>query len=169
LIGKVHTRNLKLASNSIFAARTATADGWSAPVVSMQKQDGCVRFTFMPRDAWVPRRHRVQPDLAIRDAIEQDVRDQPGLSELERNQRNDRIRARVGKLVRPVFTTRRYGEPAYCQLSQTTREEIRTGADDESEMGAFHDLFQPQRAANLRIRLDEYLRFGLEAGVFFAS
>ena len=33
-------------------------------------------------------------------------------------------------------------------------------------MGAFHELFEPQRETNLRIRLDEYLRFGLEAGVF---
>jgi hypothetical protein len=36
-------------------------------------------------------------------------------------------------------------------------------------MGAFHDVFAPQRDTNLRIRLDEYLRFGLEAGVFHAS
>jgi hypothetical protein len=36
-------------------------------------------------------------------------------------------------------------------------------------MGAFHDLFAPQRETNLSIRLDEYLRFGLDAGVFHAS
>jgi len=36
-------------------------------------------------------------------------------------------------------------------------------------MGAFHDLFQPQRTANLRGSLQEYLRFGLQAGIFFAS
>jgi hypothetical protein len=36
-------------------------------------------------------------------------------------------------------------------------------------MGVFHDLFQPQREAYLRARLQEYLRFGLEAGVFHAS
>ena len=36
-------------------------------------------------------------------------------------------------------------------------------------MGAYHLLFQPQREANLRIRLEEYLRFGLEAGVFFET
>jgi hypothetical protein len=47
--------------------------------------------------------------------------------------------------------------------------EIREGADDQAEMGAFHDLFQPQRVSNLRTRIDEYLRFGLEAGILFAS
>ena len=47
--------------------------------------------------------------------------------------------------------------------------EIRTGADDEAEMGAGHTLYQPQREINLRVRLDEYLRFGLEAGVFYVT
>jgi len=30
-------------------------------------------------------------------------------------------------------------------------------------------LKQPQRESNLRIALDEYLRFGLEAGIFFVT
>ena len=38
-----------------------------------------------------------------------------------------------------------------------------------AEMGAFHDLGQPQRETNLLVRLDEYLRFGLDAGIFYAS
>jgi hypothetical protein len=36
-------------------------------------------------------------------------------------------------------------------------------------MGAFHDLFQPQRETNLRVRFEEYLRFGLEAGIFYQT
>ena len=32
-------------------------------------------------------------------------------------------------------------------------------------MGVYHLLFQPQRERNLRERLDEYVRFGLEAGL----
>jgi hypothetical protein len=36
-------------------------------------------------------------------------------------------------------------------------------------MGVFHDVFAPQRESNLKIRLQEYLRFGLEAGVFYAT
>ena len=46
---------------------------------------------------------------------------------------------------------------------------IRAGADNDSEIGVLNALFQPQREANLRLRLDEYLRFGLHAGLFFAS
>jgi hypothetical protein len=36
-------------------------------------------------------------------------------------------------------------------------------------MGAFSSLKQPQREANLRIRLEEYLPFGLEAGLIYVT
>jgi hypothetical protein len=71
--------------------------------------------------------------------------------------------------VRPRFVSRVFGNPAYCQLSASCPIEIRAGAADAAEMGVYHDLYQPQREANLRARLDEYLRFGLEAGIFYAS
>jgi len=72
-------------------------------------------------------------------------------------------------LVRPRFVSTRFNDPGYCQLSATCPCEIRCGADDESSMGAFHDLFEPRREAHLRTRLDEYLRFGLEAGIFYVT
>ena len=50
-----------------------------------------------------------------------------------------------------------------------TDEVIREGADDEGEIGVMHPLYQPQREANLRVRLDEYLRFGLHAGLFYVT
>jgi hypothetical protein len=75
----------------------------------------------------------------------------------------------IAASVRPMFTSLRYNDAGYCQLSKLCASEITQGADDESEMGVFHNLYQSQRAANLRTRLDEYLRFGLEAGVFYAT
>ena len=69
----------------------------------------------------------------------------------------------------PQFTSLRYGDPAYMQLRRATHPAIRTGASDESEMGATHELHQPLRETNLRLRLDEYLRYGLEAGFFYAT
>ncbi|MEP6779519.1 MAG: hypothetical protein ABJC26_06485 [Gemmatimonadaceae bacterium] len=138
--GKVHSRVLRLVSNSILNARLAVADTWLFPVQSDRRQDGCVRFSFIPLGSRTPRRYRCQPTNA-----------------------DDALR------VQPQFTSERYGDPAYCQLSDRCAIEIRTGADDESVMGAFHDVFAPQRETNLGIRLDEYLRFGLEAGVFHAS
>ncbi len=71
--------------------------------------------------------------------------------------------------VYPGFTSMRYGNSGYCQLSRDCAAEIRQGADDKAEMGVFHDLYQPQRETNLRVRLDEYLRFGLEAGIFYIN
>jgi hypothetical protein len=140
VVGKVRARRLPLASNTIFLARLAAGDGWQFPVQVDQRQQGCVRFSFVPAGARTPRRHRCQPAAAA-----------------------DAAR------VRPQFTSLRYGDPGYGQLSARCAAEIRAGADDEAEMGAFHDLYQPQRETNLRVRLDEYLRFGLEAGIFYAS
>jgi hypothetical protein len=70
---------------------------------------------------------------------------------------------------RPFHSSRRYGDPAYMQLRRSTHPAIRTGASDESEMGVTHELYSPQRETNLRVRLDEYLRYGLEAGFFYAT
>jgi hypothetical protein len=36
-------------------------------------------------------------------------------------------------------------------------------------MGVFGILEQPQREANLKAALEEYLRFGLEAGIFYVT
>ena len=36
-------------------------------------------------------------------------------------------------------------------------------------MGVFCTLKQPQREANLRIRLNEYLPVGLEAGIIYVT
>ncbi|MBE2268337.1 MAG: hypothetical protein IAE80_08905, partial [Anaerolinea sp.] len=67
------------------------------------------------------------------------------------------------------FTARRYGSPAYAQLALITAAEIRQGAENGAEMGVFNLLMQPQREANLRTRLDEYLPFGLEPGFIYVT
>ena len=69
----------------------------------------------------------------------------------------------------PFFGSMRFGDHDYLRLHEGTPDRIRLGADDESEMGVTHRLYAPQRESNLRIRLDEYLRFGLAADRFFAT
>jgi len=165
VIGKIHTRLLRLVSNSILLAQLADPDTWPAPVRSARKQEGCLRFSFIPEGSPVPRRYRCQPDLAVRAVIEAALEKDPNLGAADQAD----LAAGVTARMRPVFNDLRYGRPAYAQLGTSCPSEIRTGADDESEMGAFHELFQPQRETDLRIRLDEYLRFGLEAGVFHAT
>lgn len=139
VIGKVHTRQMTLASDCLFVARLAGAgDSWSAPLWVERRQKGCIRFSYVPPGSRTPRRYHCQP------------------------QKDD-------LLTRPHFTSLRYGDAAYCQLREVTPDSIRRGAHDESEMGVLHGLYQPQRETNLKVRLDEYLRFGLEAGIFHAS
>lgn len=140
IIGKVNTLTMELASNTIFFADLSPGDSWPAPVYSERLQAGCVRFSYVPPGSRLPRLFRCQP---------------AGPADATR--------------VRPIFTSLRYGDAAYCQLSTSCAVEIQEGAEDQAEMGAFHDLYQPQRKTNLSASLNEYLRFGLEAGIFFAS
>ncbi len=149
VFGKLHLKEITLASEVIFVH----------PVFADRRQEGCVRFSHVPDGSQTPRRYRCQPDLAVA-ARAKELEPLPlGIAE------RDQIALRV----RPQFTALRYGPPAFAQLSSPCAEEIKAGAEDGSEMGAFAMLQQPQRAANLRIALDEYLRFGLEAGIFFAT
>ena len=69
----------------------------------------------------------------------------------------------------PAFTSLRFGDPGYCQLAPQSGAAILQGADNQSEMGAFNGLYQPQRVANLNTMLEDYLRFGLQAGIFYAT
>ncbi len=106
-------------------------------------QTGCVRFSFVPQGSQTGRRYQCQPDTAL---------SVPG--------------APSGTLARltPQFTSTDFGQPGYAQLSLRCASEITAGSDDGSEMGVFSFLQQPQRMTNLQTALDEYLRFGLEAG-----
>jgi hypothetical protein len=55
------------------------------------------------------------------------------------------------------------------QLRASTHPALLRGASDEGEIGVMHALAQPQREDNLRTRLDEYLRHGLDAGLFHVT
>jgi hypothetical protein len=157
ILGASFIHRLPLASETVF----------TDPVTITERQDGCVRFSFVPRNSATPRRHRCQPSTAIQSRIAE-AEKAPGFGALTQAQQDAvraAIRAEVTAWLVPAFTTLRYGMPAYAQLHQNAPTEITTGAEDGSEMGAFSHLKQPQRATNLRIRFDEYLPFGLDAGL----
>jgi hypothetical protein len=139
IIGLIDAREMTLGENSIFLG----------VVTAERRQQGCVRFSWVLPGSRVPRRYRCQPDIPA-DASEDE---------------QERITARLA----PRFSSLSYGHPAYCQLDWRGPAEINRGAEDESEMGVFSRLKQPQREAGLRLRLDEYLPVGLEAGILFAS
>ncbi|GAP51682.1 hypothetical protein [Streptomyces azureus] len=86
-----------------------------------------------------------------------------------RTPRRHRCQPEQASDIRPLFTSQRYGTPWYGLLSDRCPEEIRRGADDGAEMGAFHDLYRPQREDGLRARLAEYTPAGTDAGIFFVT
>jgi hypothetical protein len=140
IIGKVRTHLLPLASNTVFLARRALRhDPWEAAIWCTRRQSGCVRFCFVPTDAITPGQYRCLPgtDASLEEALA------------------------------PQFVSLRYGSPSYGLLSGDCPVAIWQGADDESQIGAYHLLFETQGVGNLRSRLDEYMPFGLEAGIFF--
>lgn len=120
-----------------------------------RRQQGCVRFCYVPPGSRTPRRHMCQPDMAVRAA--------------EESAADPQVADRAREHVRPCFDSLRYGTPAYARLAPDCAAEIARGAEDESEMGAFHHLHQPQRLAALRARLDEYTPAGMDTGIMFAS
>lgn len=134
IFGRVNVKELTLGSESIF----------TDVVKAERKQAGCVRFSFVLRESSTPRRYRCQPDLAVREGVDE-------------------------RIIRPDFVSRHYGHPAYAQLATGVHRGITTGAEDGSEMGVYSSVEAARREANLRASLDEYLRFGLEAGIFYVS
>jgi hypothetical protein len=139
VIGAVHARELPLVENSLLLGTVTAA----------RRQAGCVRFSWLPPDSRVPRRFHCQPEIP------------DGTSPA--------AALRLAARLAPRFTALAYGHPGYCQLRRDTPDGVRRGAEDESEMGAFSSLRQPQREDDLRVRLGEYLRVGLEAGLFFVT
>ncbi|MEO7911575.1 MAG: hypothetical protein ABIV47_18175 [Roseiflexaceae bacterium] len=161
VFGVVEVHAIELAENSIFTGCVNVA----------RRQLGCMRFCYVPPGCRTPRRYACQPDL-VAQAAEAELRAKKPVSRLDEGQLAAEIlaaRLREEIRVRPQFNSVRYGTPTYCQLAATCAEEIKRGADDESELGAFHDLFQPQRTANLRARVDEYTPAATNAGIIFAS
>jgi hypothetical protein len=78
-------------------------------------------------------------------------------------------RAAIVTRVCPSFTSISYGDPGYAQLRRTCAPEILGGGSDQSEMGVFHDLYQPQMQANVLAGLGAYLRLGLGPTLFFVT
>ena len=140
VIGQVQVHGIALAEDSIFAS----------PLRVLRRQAGCVRFCFVPRGSRTPQRFHCQPDLAWAAA--------------DASQRERELLRVV-----PSFRSERYPSPNYLRLADTCCDEIGRGASDGSAMGAYHDLFEPQREANAAARLQEYVPAGRDAGVIHAN
>lgn len=143
--GAVQVRQIDLATDSIFDGR----------ITVLRQQTGCLRFSYVTPGSATPRRYRCQPDLAFKRASEIAGPMTPAEAAV--------LRQEIEMRVRPEYTDEAFGQPAWLQLHRKVATEIATGSEDGADMGVWCHLKQPQRLANLKLRLGEYLPFGLEA------
>ncbi|MEO6732283.1 MAG: hypothetical protein ABIN01_13785, partial [Ferruginibacter sp.] len=154
IVGATHVKTLN-ASNCIFME----------DVKVERRQTGCVRFCYVPGlNPQIPRRYRCQPELEITERIAEAEK-----AGFVSSAKKIKIRNKILASLVPGFTSLDNRHYAYAQLNRNCPVQITTGAEDGSEMGVFSFLKQPQRAANLRIALEEYLPLGLEAGIFYIT
>ena len=137
VIGKVRTRTMQLASNTIFFARLGRHDPWPAALWCSRVQVGCIRFCSLPRVSITPRCYEcLPPDAASASIFE------------------------------PTFITLRYGHPSYALLSGDVPMAVWHGADNGSQMGVYYQIQETEAVANVQIRTPEYLPVMLESGIF---
>jgi hypothetical protein len=141
IFGRSNFVILELASNVMF----------TDSLIVKRHQIGCVRFCYISPGSYTPRRYHCQPEYF-----------NSTVHSLE-NESDNALN------IFPRFTSIKYGEPGYAQLYKNTSEVIFEGADNGSEIGVFNNIYQAQRINNLKSSLDEYLRFGLEAGIFLVD
>jgi hypothetical protein len=137
IVGKIRARTITLASDSIFYARLADSDAWTAPVWASRRQAGCVRFCSLPASSVTPRQYEcIPPDQASEAAL------------------------------LPRFVTIRYGDPAYLLLSGECPMAVWTGAANGSQLGVYLQAQETEAVRNVQIRAPEYLPARLESGIF---
>jgi len=153
VFGQLQSRTLVLAENSILLGVLKVC----------RRQQGCIRFCYVTPGSRTPRRYECQPDLVWQAVDALVSRGDITAQEAVTMKQSEACR------VTPQFNSVRYATPTYCQLADACAEEITRGSEDESEMGVFHDLYQPQRADALRTRLDEYTPAGMNVGILFAT
>lgn len=153
VIGQIQTHAVVLGENTIFHGVLRVA----------RRQLGCLRFCWVQPGSRTPRRYNCQPDLAQAAVDERYARGELSDAERDRERRREELR------VSPEFVSTRYGRPTYCRLADTCADEIRRGADDESEMGVFHDAFAPQRLATAQSRLEQFIPATADAAIIIAN
>jgi hypothetical protein len=142
LLGRVDVHAVELAQDCLFMGKVGVA----------RRRQGCVRFCYLAPGSRTPARYRCQPDLAKATPPPCGTAADP-----------EAVAVRVA----PRFRSRRYGDPEYALLDADAAPELRRGASDQSEMGAFHDAYFAQRRDQLRAWVDAFTPAGVEAQIIY--
>jgi hypothetical protein len=67
------------------------------------------------------------------------------------------------------FTSRRFGDPGFAQLSVTAPDTVARGAENRSEMGVFNSLLNPLKRDDLETKVFEFMPFGLIPQLIFET
>jgi hypothetical protein len=148
VVGVVAAHEMVLAENSIFTGTVTIA----------RRQVGCVRYSHVPAGSRTPRQYQCQPATAVV-AARSAAGSPTDPKVLGRLDADTRLR------VAPRFVARRYGRPDYLRLSRCTPAELATGSEVHSEMGVYHELYEPQRLALLTARLNDFIPASCDAAV----
>ena len=128
-----------------------------------RRQTGNVSFCYLAPGSRTPKRTNCQPDAALARVEAEIARGTPAAS--NRGQLEALITARLV----PRFDSVQFGQPAYARLAGDAAPELTHGAHDEGELGAYHDLWQPLRVADLRTQLQQFVPAGVDIDIRFAT
>lgn len=147
IIGRIHAIETKLISESILVD----------DIKVIRLQNGCVRYSYLPSSSQTPQRYRCISEATLEDDAS------GGIIVPDRDSSGIPIKIKL------QFISRFYGEPHYLELSRNTSTKIRLGAENGTEMGAFNKVYNPQREAELKHIIEEYLPANKESSVNFVE
>ena len=128
-----------------------------------RRQTGSVRFCYLGPGSRTPKRTACQPDAAL-------ARVAAGTARGARAARNRGwLETLTAARLVPRFDSVQFGQPAYARLADDSAPELKHGAHDEGELGAYHDLWQPLRVADLQTQLRQFAPPGVDIDVRFAT
>jgi hypothetical protein len=153
VVGAVSVHMLRLGEDSLFDGIVTVA----------RRQTGCVRYSYVPQGSRTPKQHQCQPAAALQAARSAEQPDKHDPGKLARDLADVQLK------IAPRFMAVRYGSPDYLRLTTCTPIEIARGTSDRSEMGVYHDLYEPQRLDRLQASLADATPAEFDASVLIMS
>jgi len=135
----------------------------TGPLDCERRQTGHVRFSYLGPGSLTPKCTSCEPDTALARAKARIAAGTPA------EQDRGRLEALIAARLVPRFDSVQFGQPAYARLAGDAASELTHGAHDEGELGAYHDLWQPLRAADLRGQLRQFVPAGVDIDIRFAT